>query len=309
MPKTSQSILKRFVGPSRKEKLIESLKSQTLVAGKLEIARLLANQSELLDLPAKSVLMEQGGSDDDIFFIISGSVSVLVNGREVAKRQVGEHVGEMALVDTTAVRSATVVTAEHSVIAKISEPRFTKIADKFPEIWRRMANCIAKRLRERNRYHVTPRNQPVVFIGSSSEGLPIAKCICSYLKKHPIIPVLWSEGVFELSKTTIEDLLRQSTESDFAIIVFSPDDITTSRRQRKIAPRDNVVFELGLFLGALKRERTLIVSPNNVDIKIPSDLLGVTRLQYTNKKGISNAKALGSVNGSIKKHIIKYGPI
>ena len=45
-------------------------------------------------------------------------------------------------------------------------------------------------------------------------------------------------------------------------------------------PRDNVIFELGLLMGALGRERVFILKPRNVDIRIPSDLLGVTWLDY-----------------------------
>ena len=54
-----------------------------------------------------------------------------------------------------------------------------------------------------------------------------------------------------------------------------------SRKKKQAAPRDNVIFELGLFMGALGRERTFIVKPRHVDIKIPSDLLGVTFIEYS----------------------------
>lgn len=69
-------------------------------------------------------------------------------------------------------------------------------------------------------------------------------------------------------------------DSDFAVLVLTPDDTVTSRRLEQPAPRDNCIFELGLFMGALGRNRTYIVKPRDSDIKIPTDLLGLTPLTY-----------------------------
>ena len=60
-----------------------------------------------------------------------------------------------------------------------------------------------------------------------------------------------------------------------------PDDpLVEARGERKAAPRDNVIFELGLFMGALGRARSFIVRERGVDLKIPTDLLGVTSIEY-----------------------------
>lgn len=80
---------------------------------------------------------------------------------------------------------------------------------------------------------------------------------------------------FELSATYIESLEKVSHEADFAVLVLTPDDVTTSREAEKLAPRDNVVFELGLFIGSLGRERCFLVHEQRPDLKLPSDLLGV----------------------------------
>lgn len=76
-------------------------------------------------------------------------------------------------------------------------------------------------------------------------------------------------SVFEAGKTTIEDLVKATSESDFAIIVTSKNDVTISRRRKATSPRDNVMFELGLFMGALSREWTLALVPKGVDFKVP----------------------------------------
>jgi predicted nucleotide-binding protein len=47
-----------------------------------------------------------------------------------------------------------------------------------------------------------------------------------------------------------------------------------------MAPRDNVILELGLFIGALGRQRVFMLIEQGMDVKIPTDLLGVTPIVY-----------------------------
>jgi CRP/FNR family cyclic AMP-dependent transcriptional regulator len=86
------------------------------------------------------MLIQQGASESDLFLILSGEFSVLINGELVERRMAGEHLGEMALVDPQASRSASVIAASDSVVARITEPEFTKLADRFPCLWRRIAS-------------------------------------------------------------------------------------------------------------------------------------------------------------------------
>ncbi|MDP9100346.1 MAG: nucleotide-binding protein [Verrucomicrobiota bacterium] len=289
--------------------MIDALRSQALVGGNQTIALRFANKAVTKALRKGHNLIEQGAADNDIYFILSGCCSIAVNEREVAVRRAGEHVGEMALLDTTALRSASVRTTETSVIAKVSEKAFTRIANQYPEVWRRIASILANRLRERSKFHSVPRSQSAIFIGSSSEGLMIAEHINRYLMRLPLVPRLWSQGVFECSKTTIEDLMQINKEVDFAVLVLTGDDVNVSKRKRTVSPRDNVIFELGLFMGALRRERTYIVANKTLDLKIPTDLLGVTYLPYTNKRGCSLARNLQPVLRAIRLLIQKYGPM
>lgn len=119
--------------------------------------------------------------------------------------------------------------------------------------------------------------KPSIFIGSSSEALPLANAVKRELSKH-FNADLWSEDLFELGEDTLNNLLRFVQCYDFAVLVLTDDDQTTCRRVTQSSPRDNVILELGLFMGALGRRRAfpLIAQTADGPPKIPSDLLGNT---------------------------------
>lgn len=306
--KRADNFLERFSGLHGRGKLAAVVADQTLVRGDLRIAKALILAGTLREVRAGAPLTAQGSSTSEIYLILAGEVSVSVNKRILATRQGGAHVGEMALIDPTARRSATLTAVVKTAMLVVDEPGFTRIADKYPIIWRRIGVELASRLRERNRFHPEPHDEPIIFVGSSGEALSVAQVINKSLSRRPAIPKLWSKDVFEASKTTIEDLYRLSAESDFAVLVLTPDDITESRGVKKLSPRDNVIFELGLFIGALGRERTIIVKPSGVDIKIPTDLMGVTRLEYPNGSARTISRRLRNVNSSLWRTITRLGP-
>jgi len=269
-----------FSGRQGKRHLLEALRCQTLLSGNAALAQKIAKSGTILRHAVNDVLMQQGGPENDIFMIVAGEVSIRVNQRQIAIRSAGTHVGEMALVDPLATRSATVVATEPTVTLRLPEHVFSKIAASFPDLWRRVAVEIAKRLRERNKQVRQPHNEPVVFIGSSTEGTSIANEIYNHLVRKPVVPQPWTEGVFQASRTSIENLVNAAQQADFAALVLTADDMTISRGKAKPSPRDNVIFELGLFMGTLGRERVFILKPKGIDVRIPSDLLGITWLEY-----------------------------
>jgi hypothetical protein len=136
--------------------------------------------------------------------------------------------------------------------------------------------------------------KPKVFIGSSSEGKSFAEAIHAYLFSEAECTV-WTEGVFGPSDYTLQSLLRQAHTSEFGIFVFSPDDLATMRGELLSVPRDNVVFELGLFSGALEPERCFFAIPDNVKIHLPSDLMGITAGKYENGRRDGNTRAAVAV--------------
>lgn len=274
------TILERFQGPENRRRLIDVLKRQVIVQGDEEVASMLADSVQLEEIEAEREFIAQGAGDADMYFILSGSVNIMVNQREVAVRRVNQHVGEMVLIDSTATRSASVVAAEPTVVAKIGEAKFSEIATAHPDLWRQLAVQLCERLRARNDQIRVPNAEPRIFIGSSKEGLTVAQNIQLGLNHEPFVVKLWTNEVFTASNFVLDELLDEVREADFAILVISPDDKYLTRGEEVDAPRDNVIFELGLFMGGLGRQRTLLVRPRGVDIKFPTDLFGLIDIDY-----------------------------
>lgn len=121
--------------------------------------------------------------------------------------------------------------------------------------------------------------KPKLFIASSAESLPIAEAINVNLD-HQFEVTIWKNGVFKLSSSTIDDLVTKSSTVDFALFIFSPDDIATIRSRKEHIVRDNVIFEMGLFIGAIGKNRSFFIKPRDVDIHLPTDLLGIAAADY-----------------------------
>jgi len=150
--------------------------------------------------------------------------------------------------------------------------------------------------------------RPSVFVGSSAEGLAVAYAIQENLG-HDAEVTVWPQGVFDLSKSTIQSLAAQLAKSDFGIFVFTPDDRTRLRGKTSATVRDNVIFELGLFAGRLGIARTFIVAPDdNKDLHIPTDLTGITPGKYdANRRDGNVAAALGPFCNQVRRSIQKAG--
>jgi predicted nucleotide-binding protein len=155
--------------------------------------------------------------------------------------------------------------------------------------------------------HEIETKRPTVFIGSSSEGLPVAELVQLNLD-YSCDCVIWSQGVFGLSEGTLESLVRAADRFDFAVLVLTPDDLVAKRNVTGQQPRDNVLFELGLFMGKLGRERTFIVHGRGLDLKLPTDLAGITPATFARRSDDNMRAALGPVCTQLKTAMGLHGP-
>lgn len=147
--------------------------------------------------------------------------------------------------------------------------------------------------------------RPRVFIGSSTEGLKIANAVQQNLD-HDADCTVWTQGVFSVSTFTLDSLINVVRQNDFSIFVFSPDDVTQIRQNQVFAPRDNVIFEAGLFIGRYGKDRNFIIAPRDVpDFHVPTDLLGLTLATYDSARVLKEPEAaVGAACTSIKNAML-----
>jgi Predicted nucleotide-binding protein containing TIR-like domain len=145
-------------------------------------------------------------------------------------------------------------------------------------------------------------NKPRIFLGSSGKQAKLLKAITRGLEEVADVEP-WTT-TFNPGRSTLDRLVELSQEVDFAAFVFAQDDWTTTDASQSggASPRDNVVFEAGLFGGALGIRRTFILHANGS--KLPSDLLGLTAVRY----GPATSPAeVRSINQKLRKAIETEG--
>src|SRR4051812_3252851 len=137
--------------------------------------------------------------------------------------------------------------------------------------------------------------KPRIFIGSSTERLEIAYAIQESLD-HDAQTTVWTQGIFKLSSSALDSLINSLDNFDFAVFVFHPDDVTQIRQSSYETVRDNLIFELGLFIGKIGKDRVFFLVPRDVHkLHLPTDLLGITPGTYDNTRTDNNLLAsLGS---------------
>jgi hypothetical protein len=149
-----------------------------------------------------------------------------------------------------------------------------------------------------------------VFISSSSEGLEVAKAVKSQLEDPDLDVTIWNEReggqkVFQLNQSALDSLLRAASMYDFAVLILTLDDLQKSRQKNYKVPRDNVIFELGLFFGRLGPRHAFILCEEGA--KVLSDFKGITISKFTKPLiekdlNIAITSACNEIRDAIKEH-------
>ncbi len=149
--------------------------------------------------------------------------------------------------------------------------------------------------------------KPRIFVGSSGKAKKYAEALHDSLSDVAECTV-WTEGAFGLSASTVANLLKNLRDSDFGAFIFAPDDKLSMNGDLLNVPRDNVVFEAGLFSGYLCPERCFIAIPQSVKIHVLTDLLGFTVGHYEDQRTDANhIAAVGTFSRMIRKAIDLQG--
>src|SRR5438045_3246784 len=112
------TLAQRFEGNDGNARLVAALRQNRLVYDD-SFAKDLALVARVEVARQGENLIRQGNTDNDVLFLLAGRVGIVINGREIAIRGSGQHVGEMALIDPSAKRSATVVALEDTAFARV----------------------------------------------------------------------------------------------------------------------------------------------------------------------------------------------
>jgi hypothetical protein len=151
-------------------------------------------------------------------------------------------------------------------------------------------------------------DKPRIFLGSSGKQEKLLQALTRGLSDIARVEP-WTTS-FNPGMSTLERLLELTQEVDFAAFVFAQDDWTTVSPSAsepgpgQASPRDNVVFEAGLFGGVLGMRRTFILHASGA--KLPSDLLGLTCVRYA---GAMTASEMRTVNQKVRNAIENEGRV
>lgn len=286
--------------------LIDALNRQEFVGGDSTIAESMAKEGQLIEFQKGDRLITEGGEDNDIYLLVAGSVSIVIKGNEYRTRTAGQHVGEMATIEPAQKRSATVVANDKVVALKMTNATFMALGKAYPQIWLPIARELSRRLYQRNELIKPPNEYPKLFIISSAEALSVAREVQAQLERD-VFSTVWPDGVFFAGGYPLEALEKAVGESDFAVAIAQPDDVVTSKGTTLPTLRDNVLFELGLFMGKLMRHRAILVHPRTPDLKLPSDLHGLTLLSYAPGTPGELPARLGPACNEIRKIVKNHG--
>jgi hypothetical protein len=121
-----------------------------------------------------------------------------------------------------------------------------------------------------------------VFIGSSSEEVELAELAKTILEKDFDVTIwnesLWDRSVFKINQNFLSDLLKASLLYDFGLLIGTKDDKVSYRGKDVLQPRDNVLFELGLFTGRMGTSKCAFVVDE--ELKVLSDLNGISLARF-----------------------------
>ena len=126
-------------------------------------------------------------------------------------------------------------------------------------------------------------SKPKIFIASSEKNIAIANAFKKQLSQYAHVSTWKDKFRLHNNESYLETLIKLKDEFEYAIFVWAADDELMNNEESIYAPRDNVVFESGLFMGAMGTSKIFIVYDDTIPIKKPSDFLGINLIRFKRK--------------------------
>ena len=302
-------MLHRFSGPDGHIHLVEALEIQPIAGGDAAIANAISRCVEVESFKPGSNIIEESAPDNDLYFILAGVASIRLFGQGDSGQDGRPAYGR----DGAPGSRAAALGVGGGGWRGGSCPHF---GVRLRGTGRRQSQAVAE---------CCPRAGGAPCVSATGScGLRTRVRYCSWGVQPnpcpwggPSNPLwnttrlwLWSGPTTPSSHPSppVESLERALAKADFAALVLSPDDRVISRDTEAPAPRDNLVFELGLCMGALGHSRTFLLHPRGSEIKIPTDLSGFTPLTYRTSPDVPNSVAVASACEDMRVAIQASGP-
>ena len=140
----------QFEGAQGKERLADALLSHELVGHNQALARKFADEAVVVEFKSGQTLLKQHDPASHVYLVLSGEVSVEVNGTRVTTSGPGVPIGEIALLDPSGGRSASVIAIAHTIVARVTQAQFEALAKEYPQVWHGVARHLARHVRRHN---------------------------------------------------------------------------------------------------------------------------------------------------------------
>ena len=280
--------------------LVDALEKQKIVAGNKSLAESIAAVGETLNIAEGTAIIHQGADDNEVYLIVAGAFHIVVNGKTLAQRVASDHVGEMAAILPVQRRAASVVAQEDSVVVRISNSQVAELGEKYPQIWRSFARELAHRVEQRNTVAGATSEKIRLFVMTSKAASEAAAALEKACAGQFSI-VTWKDGGLRGANYPIASLEHALDQSDVAIAIAEP----SVDGQHG---RDNIIFELGFFMGRLGRHRTFLLEPRAEKMELPPELAGVNTLTWPHRAEGNLTEALAPVCAKLSRLIKELGP-
>ena len=137
-----------FGGRISQDDKIDRLEDVGLLAGcSRRQLRAIARISEVIEVPAATVLARAGAPGDEFFLILDGSARVEVSARKRSRLEPGQYFGEMSLLDGGP-RSASVTADTPLRLLVIKRRDFTTLLREAPELTQSLLATLSQRVRQ-----------------------------------------------------------------------------------------------------------------------------------------------------------------